>query len=260
MRNLLMTTLLIAFSICAMANPVKNNPREYYMIQVYHCTSQKQISTIDAYLKNTYLPHLHTAGISKVGVFEPVDNDTASDKRLMVWIPLASINEIDKLDNIIEQLDPMGNNPVIHLENADSSLPYTRVETTIAKAFKNQPQFSTKSDLVKSSARIYEFRSYEGPTEDMYLRKVHMFNEGKEIELFNKLNFNAIFYAKVIAGNRMPNLVYMTSFNNMDDRNAHWKTFGEDPTWKIISNLPQYLKTISKADIILMTAKDYADF
>ena len=87
-----------------------------------------------------------------------------------------------------------------------------------------------------------------------------MFNEGKEIELFNKLNFNAVFYAKVIAGNRMPNLVYMTSFNNMDDRNAHWKAFSADPTWKIISNLPQYLKTVSKADIVLMTAKDYADF
>ena len=260
MKNVLMTAMLLAFSICSIAKPVSNNPREYYMIQVYHCTSQKQINTIDAFMKSVYLPHLHSVGISKVGVFEPVDNDTAADKRLMVWIPLKSINEIDKLDNIIEQLDPMGNNPLIHLEHGDSSLPYSRIETTIAKAFKNQPQFSTKSDLVKSSARIYEFRSYEGPTEDMYLRKVHMFNEGKEIELFNKLNFNAIFYAKVIAGNRMPNLVYMTSFDNMDDRNAHWKIFGEDPTWKIISNLPQYLKTISKADIILMTAKDYADF
>ena len=255
-----MTLLFITYSICTIAKPVNNNPREYYIIQVYHCNSQKQINHIDAFLKDISLPHLHKMGIVKVGVFEPVDNDTAADKRLMVWIPIKSINEIDQLDNVIDQLDPMGNNSILGLKNADSSLPYTRIETTIAKAFKNQAQFSTKSDLVKSSARIYEFRSYEGPSEDMFLKKVHMFNEGKEIELFNKLNFNAIFYAKVIAGNRMPNLVYMTSFNNMDDRNAHWTAFSADPTWKIISNLPQYLKTVSKADIILMTAKDYADF
>ena len=149
MKNVLMTAMLIVFSICAIAKPVSNNPREYYLIQVYHCTSQKQISNIDAFMKSIYLPHLHSVGISKIGVFEPVENDTAADKRLMVWIPLKSINEIDKLDNIIEQLDPMGNNPLIHLENGDSSLPYSRIETTIAKAFKNQPQFSTKSDLVK---------------------------------------------------------------------------------------------------------------
>lgn len=87
-----------------------------------------------------------------------------------------------------------------------------------------------------------------------------MFNEGKEIGLFERLNFNAIFYAKVIAGARMPNLIYMTSFNNIADREAHWKAFGDDPFWKKISNAPEYLKTVSKADIILMKAKPYGDF
>lgn len=260
MKTTFLSAFVFVLSFAAIANTPETNARDYYLIQVYHCSSQQQIQLTDAYLKATYLPHLHSLGIQKVGVFEPIDNDTSVDKRLMVWIPLVNLNELDKLDHAIEQMDPMGNNPVIHLEQADSSLPYNRIETTIAKAFKNQPQYSTTSDLVKSSSRIYEFRSYEGPTEDMFLRKVHMFNEGKEIELFNKLNFNAIFYAKVIAGSRMPNLVYMTSFNNLEDRNEHWKKFSDDPTWKVISNLPQYLKTVSKADIILMTAKEYADF
>jgi hypothetical protein len=260
MKNVFLTVFLILIGTTSNATINQNNPRDYYVIQIYHCTDKSQISNIDAYLKSTYLPHLHAAGISKVGVFEPIDNDSAKDKRLMVWFPLQSINDLDKLDQLVEAIDPLGNNPLIHLENADSSLPYSRIETILTKAFKNQAQFVTSSDLVKSADRIYEFRSYEGPTEDMYLRKQHMFNEGNEIELFKKLNFNAIFYSKVIAGSRIPNLIYMTSFNNLEDRNAHWKTFGEDPTWKYISNLPQYLKTVSKADIILMTARDYADF
>lgn len=260
MKNVFLVVFLILIGTTSNATINQNNPRDYYVIQIYHCTDKSQINNIDAYLKSTYLPHLHAAGISKVGVFEPIDNDSAKDKRLMVWFPLQSINDLDKLDQLVEAIDPLGNNPLIHLENADSSLPYSRIETILTKSFKNQAQFVSSSDLVKSADRIYEFRSYEGPTEDMYLRKQHMFNEGNEIELFKKLNFNAIFYSKVIAGSRMPNLIYMTSFNNLEDRNAHWKTFGEDPTWKYISNLPQYLKTVSKADIILMTARDYADF
>jgi NIPSNAP len=252
-------TIVLTLSISQVAKAI---PREYYLIQIYHCSSQKQIEHIDVFMKSTYLPYLHETGIAKVGVFTPIDNDTAADKKLYVWIPLKSIDEVENLDQKIEKIDPMGFEGIIHLENADSSLPYNRVETILTKAFKGQPQYEKKTTLVKekNDARIYEYRSYESATEDMHLRKVHMFNEGKEIGLFARLNFNAIFYSKVIAGSRMPNLIYMTSFKNIADRDAHWKAFGDDAYWKKISNAPEYLKTVSKADIILMKAKDYADF
>ncbi len=252
-------TIVLTFSISQVAKAI---PREYYLIQIYHCSSQKQIEHIDVFMKSTYLPYLHEAGIAKVGVFTPIDNDTAADKKLYVWIPLKNIDEVEYLDQKIEKIDPMGFEGIIHLENADSSLPYNRVETILTKAFKGQPQYEKKTSLAKEKVdeRIYEYRSYESATEDMHLRKVHMFNEGKEIGLFARLNFNAIFYSKVIAGSRMPNLIYMTSFKNKADRDAHWKAFGEDSYWKKLSNAPEYLKTVSKADIILMKAKDYADF
>jgi len=257
MKKLPLLLVMMIASFCSFANKAS---RDYYLIQVYHCSSQQQIQNLDSYLKSSYLPFLHQQGIGKVGVFEPIDNDTASDKRLMVWIPLASLQMLDKIDGAIEQIDPLSTHPLIHPEQNNNTVPYTRVESMLSKAFKDQAHFEPKSSLTHSSNRIFEFRSYEGPTEAMFLKKVHMFNEGDEIELFKKLNFNAVFYAKVIAGSRMPNLIYMTSFNDLEDRNAHWKTFSDDPTWKHISNLPIYLNTVSKADIILMKAKDYADF
>jgi hypothetical protein len=108
--------------------------------------------------------------------------------------------------------------------------------------------------------RIYELRSYEGPTEKLYRNKVQMFNEGGEVALFQRLNFNAVFYASVLAGARMPNLMYMTSFENMADRDAHWKTFGNDPEWKILSAKPEYQNNVSHIDITFLTATDYSDF
>jgi len=246
--------------ILSFAKLPKNPTRDFYLIQIYHCSTPAQIDNIDAYLKNTYLPYLHQNSISKVGVFAPLDNDTAADKRLFVWIPLKSIDELDVLDQKIEKLDPMGKEAVIHLEMVDSSLPYNRIEKILTRAFKFQPNYVTKSSLTKSSNRVYEYRSYESATENLHLRKVHMFNEGGEVPLFERLNFNAIFYSKVIAGSRMPNLIYMTSFNNMDDRNAHWKAFVEDAVWKKISVAQEYLKSVNRNETVLMSARDYADF
>ena len=256
---ILSAVLVIAFSI-GFKNILTASPREYYLIQIYHCSTNKQIQGIDAYLQNTYLPYLHKTGINKVGVFAPIANDTAVDKKLYVWIPMHSLKVLDELDQDLEQLDPMGKNDIVDLENADSSLPYNRVERIVTKSFKYHTQFEKKSSLTKSPDRIYEYRSYESPTENAHLRKVHMFNEGGEITLFKRLNFNAIFYSKAIVGDRMPNLIYITSFNNMADRDEHWKAFGASPEWQSISNMPKYMKSVNRNETVLMTARMYADF
>ena len=247
-------------TIAGFSQKSKKGDREFYLIQIYHCNTSQQIQGIDSYLQNTYLPYLHQSGIQKVGVFVPLANDTATDKKLYVWIPLHSLNMLEKLDQGIEKLDPFKKNEVIDLQNADSSLPYTRIERVVTKSFKYQTQFEKKSSLTKSPERIYEYRSYESPTENAHLRKINMFNEGGEIALFKRLNFNAIFYSKAIIGDRMPNLIYMTSFNNMTDRDAHWKAFGASSEWQSISNMPKYAKAINRNETVLMTARMYADF
>ena len=86
-----------------------------------------------------------------------------------------------------------------------------------------------------------------------------MFNEGGEIGIFKKLNFNAIFYGEVIAGGRMPNLMYMTSFENREDRSAHWKTFSSDPDWKKLSGIQEYKNNVSKIDITFLRPTEYSD-
>ena len=87
-----------------------------------------------------------------------------------------------------------------------------------------------------------------------------MFNEGGEIKLFSRLNFNAVFYGEVLSGGSMPNLMYMTSFENKADRDAHWKSFGEAPEWKAMVVLPQYQNTVSKNTQFLLNPTSYSDF
>jgi hypothetical protein len=146
-----------------------------------------------------------------------------------------------------------------YLDAAYNNPAYTRIESILLKAFRLAPRMQMHTLTGPRADRIFEMRSYESPTEKLYLNKVHMFNEGGEVPLFKRLGFNAIFYADVINGSHMPNLMYMTCFDNMAARDQHWKTFSADAEWKILSAKPEYQHNVSRAEIILLHSTDYSD-
>ena len=82
----------------------------------------------------------------------------------------------------------------------------------------------------------------------------------KNCDLFKNLNFNAIFYAEVMAGSHMPNLMYMTSFENKADSDAHWKSFVDSPVWKKLSAMPEYQHNVSHIDIMFLQPLEFSDF
>ena len=233
-------------------------PREYYELRVYRLATSEQEQTVDAYLEKALLPALHKVGI-KAGVYKPIANDTASVKKIVVLIPYKSpaqaIDFTEKLSRNASYLEAGKE----YLDAAYNKAPYTRFESMLLKAFPEHPVFSTPKLEGDKSARVYELRSYEGPTEKLYLNKVDMFNAGGEVKLFKRLGFNAVFYAEVLFGSQMPNLMYMTSFDNMESRDAHWKTFSNDAEWKKISGMDKYKNNVSHADIILMHPASYSD-
>jgi NIPSNAP len=134
------------------------------------------------------------------------------------------------------------------------------MENILTKAFSLAPFLNLPALTGPRSERVYELRSYESATEKIHQNKVKMFNEGGEIALFKQLNFNAVFYSSVISGSRMPNLMYMTSFENKADRDAHWKSFGSSPEWKKLSALPEYQNNVSKNEQIFLRATEFSDY
>jgi len=130
----------------------------------------------------------------------------------------------------------------------------------LLKAFANHPLLTPTPLQSPRNERVYELRSYESATEALYKMKVDMFNGGGEINLFNKLEFNAVFYGEVLSGAKMPNLMYLTTFANQESRDAHWKAFGDSVEWKTMSNLERYKNTISHMDILFLYPTDYSDY
>jgi hypothetical protein len=248
--------LILLLSWSQSAKPV----REFYQLTVYHFATSVQEKMLNNYFQNALLPALHRAGINNVGVLKALTNDTTADKLLYVLMSVKSMEMLTKLPaklNADKDYQAAG----VEYTNAEyTNPPYSRMETILLKAFPLAPEMQTPTLKNEKKDRVYELRSYESATEKIFKNKVQMFNEGDEIGLFKRLNFNAIFYAEVIAGHKMPNLMYMTGFENMADRDAHWKNFRDDPFWKKLSAMPEYQHNVSHIDIIFLRPVDYSDF
>lgn len=234
--------------------------QEFYEIKIYHFNSREQEDILDRYYENAFIPAAHQAGIKNIGVFKPADNDTATDKRLFIILPFSSTNQLMHLSSQIEKNADYIKAGQDYINAPYTAPPYTRIETVLLKAFKTAPVMQLPLLKSAKAEHIYELRSYEGHTEKISQNKIHMFNEGGEVPLFKRLNFNGVFYGEVIAGSRMPNLMYMTSFENMQDRDAHWEAFRADSEWKSLSARPEYQKNVSRSEIILMKAAPYSDY
>ena len=248
--------LAMIFVFFAKANPPK---QEYYEIRIYQLNNADQEKRMDAYLKDAFLPALHRAGLSKIGVFKPVGNDTAAVRKVFLLIPYTSLNDPDAIDSKLASDNAYITAGNDYINAAHDNPAFARFSKIILKAFSGHPVITEPKLTGPLNERLYELRSYEGATEKLYKKKVDMFVKGNEIAIFDDLKFNPIFYAEVLAGTAMPNLMYMTSFENKQSRDEHWKAFGEHPNWKKLESDPQYKNTVSHMDITFLNPTEYSD-
>lgn len=258
MNKFILVLLLSVGTLSAMAQP-KTAGRDLYALRVYHFSSMEQEKRILTYLESALVPALHRQGLSHIGVFETIGADTASVKRIYLLIPYNTPQQLADAERKIVNDKSYIEEAADYIEATYDKPVYDRLQVIHLLSFPLAPRIQKPALTGPKSERVYELRSYESASEKIFRNKVKMFNEGGEIALFKRLNFNAIFYSEVVAGSRMPNLMYMTSFENMDDRNAHWKTFSNDPEWKALSSSPEYQHNVSHIDIWFLRSLDFSD-
>jgi hypothetical protein len=250
------SVFLLFISFAAQAQKQK---REFYELRIYHFKDAEQEKTIDGYLQNALLPALHRKKIQHIGVFKPITPDTADQKRY-VLIPYSSLNQFATIPVEISSDKSYLEAGKAYLDAPFHAPPYSRMETILLQAFSHQPTLQTPNLQSARGQRVYELRSYEGHTEKIFRNKVHMFNEGGEVTLFKRLQFNAVFYGEVLSGCRMPNLMYMTTFENKASHDEHWATFRDDPEWKTLSGRKEYQNNVSRIEIFLLHPTEYSDY
>lgn len=234
--------------------------REFYQLKIYTFDTEEQLQTTDKYLKEAYLPALKRLNIKNIGVFKlrPIENDTL--KKIFVLIPFSSLAQFEALENELVKDEIYKEKGKDYISASFKNPPYKRIESVLMKAFEDMPLMKITSLNGPREDRIYELRSYQSPTEAYFSNKLEMFNKGGEIKLFEKLQFNAVFYGEVISGSIMPNLMYMTTFQNQISRDAHWKSFVDSPEWKELSSAEKYKNNVSHIDITFVYPTEYSDY
>lgn len=254
------TIFLLFITIILLSSKLFAQPRDIYQIKTYLMNTQQQMETTENFLKDTYLPALKRLGIKSVGVFKPKTIESDSIKKVMVLIPFSSLEQFSGLDSQLSNDTVYLTTGANYLNALYNQKPYLRIESTLLQAFTDRPHLTPTSLTEPRKDRVYELRSYEASTEAILKNKIEMFNKGGEVKLFDSLKFNAVFYGEVISGNKMPNLMYMTTFSNQASRDALWKAFFASPEWKVLSAKTEYKNNVSKSEITFLTPTDYSDY
>ena len=242
MKNSLIILLYFSFQLISSAQT-----QEYYQLKIFQFQDATEMEMTDQFLSEVYMPMLKKKGFKNIGVFK--NSITEKDSILKTYVLVPS-NDIMSIYNSEQEI----------IDAYPDEKHFNRVNTIFLKAFSHMPMLKPSPLDGPRNERIYELRSYESATEKSYKNKVEMFNEGGEVKLFDELGFNAVFYAEVIAGDAMPNLMYMTTHQNQESRDQNWKAFVDSPVWNTLKAMPKYQKNVSHIDIHFLHPTEYSDY
>lgn len=250
--------VLFSFFLIIFFSSVSNGQnQEFYQIKMFSFESDRQMERMDNYLEYAFLPALKRQGFQNIGVFKP---RLDSIKKIYILIPFSSLNQFESIENKLMTDGKYQNDGSNFIKVAHDKPNYNRLESILLKAFEEMPQLKPSPLNGPREDRIYELRSYESATESLYRNKVDMFNAGGEIELFEQLKFNAVFYGEVISGAKMPNLMYMTTHENDESRQQNWKNFGNSSEWDELKSMKKYQKNVSHIDKYFLYPTEYSDY
>lgn len=259
-----LTAVVLCFTSCNSGDLTESSTgtdgRDYFQLKIYRIDTSEQIPRLDAYFREAYLPALHRAGIEHVGVFKPVEGLNEELNFMMVLIPFKSLQEFEDLNALLVADATYQSDGTAYIDAPHDDPPYARIESILLRGFKAMPRYAIPDLDSPPADRIYELRSYEGATELLYDRKVEMFNDAGEVELFQKLEFNPVFFGEVLSSSHMPHLMYMTAFSDTTSQQEHWASFGAHPEWLEMRDLERYANTVSRITRYLMHPTEYSDF
>lgn len=206
---------------------------EYFELRVYTLKNQEQQKLVEDFYR-AVIPVYNRRGVNAVGVFTSLS--PSEEIKLYVLVPYHSIVHFAEVTDKLECDAIYQTVGAAYLNAAADAPAYERIESSLMKAFKCFPKLVAP----EKKDRIFELRQYQSPTEAAGKKKIEMFNEQGEIEIFKRLAFNPVFWGETIIGPLRPNLTYMVTFDNLAAKDQLWASFIADDEWNKISVVPGY--------------------
>ena len=226
--------------------------KQFFELRRYLLDSAEKQQALEAFFRDVEIPALNRLGIGPVGVFQELEGESLSLYMLLTFTSLESFVSLsDRLAADPEYLK--AGDAILNATKKDA--PYLRIESTLMEAFDRLPELVVPE---KKAGRIYELRQYESACFVAAKSKVEMFNEGGEIDIFLKTGLDPVFFGESLSGDKLPNLTYMVSFDDMAAHDANWETFKNHPDWAALRGLPKYKGTVSNITKTYLKAAPYS--
>ncbi|QXV64817.1 NIPSNAP family protein [Mucilaginibacter sp. 21P] len=232
----------------------KTAATEYYELRVYTFKDERQQKLTEDFYRDVFVPVVKKLTNEPVGVF--TEFSPAGQSKFFVLIPYANFAQVDHLFDQLESDKDYWAKGAAYLNAPANDPAFEQLDTSLLKAFKNSPV----KELPAKEERIFELRQYKSASEAAGKKKVGMFNDKGEIDIFKRLGFKPVFFGETVIGDNRPNLTYMVTFKNMDDKAAHWKSFVDDAEWKRISAPADYADAllVSKITSTMLKPTSYS--
>ena len=241
----------------AAASPGSDPAPEYYQLTVWRLRRGPQVKLTDDFLRDAALPAMGRLGVGPVGVFNTMIGPDSPT--VYVLVPSPSLEAVATVTRRLFADAEFVKAGAAYI-NAPSTEPgYVRLETSLLSAFTGMPKLEVPPATAEKQTRIFELRIYESHSKKANLTKIRMFNEG-EIAIFRRTGLRPVFFGETLIGRRLPNLTYMLTFDNIEQREKNWSTFVSDPEWKKLSTTPGYtdVETVSNITNVLLTPAPYS--
>jgi hypothetical protein len=242
--------------VSVMAKPEFDRPPylEHYELRVYTFKNEQQQKITEDFFRNVFVPTVKKQIYEPVGVFTELN--PTSQTKLYVLIPYNTYTHAEGFYYRLETDKEYWTKGAAFLNAPASNPAFEQLNTSLMKAFMHMRM----KQLPPREQRIFELRQYKSASEAAGKKKIEMFNDKGEIDIFKRLGFKPVFFGETIFGIDRPNLTYMVTFKDMDDKAAHWKSFVDDPEWKKISTVPEYADAllVSKITSTMLVPTDYS--
>ena len=216
----------------AAAVPIKRSIIELRYMRMRNA-QENQMQRATEFLRNSAAPAVKRAGVTSLGFFASVIAEESPFILTLAAFPSLAAMEIAREKQAADK-------DYIKARDAYNALPglgYIRLESSLLRCFESMPTVETQPADAQRPARVFELRMYESNNGSTLARKIKMFNDA-EIGIFKRLGMQPAFFGETIVGGRMPNLVYMLSFESLAAREKLWQAFGADPEWQKLRAQP----------------------
>ena len=237
-------------------------------LRTYTLKDTAAAGEFDRYAEQALIPALNKHGIERVGAFtlaaqQPASPagapaaDSGAVTKVMLLLPASSADVIATANAAIAKDEAYQKAAAAYLETPSDKPLISRISSELLVAFDSWPEVKASKSKTTEQPPLYELRTYESPTEHLGNLKVEMFNSG-EVPIFLDCGIQPVFMGQAVVGGMMPNLTYMTVYDNAEELAAAWKRFADHPEWKKLREVKKYVGTVSKIHKSNWQAKSYS--